>query len=147
MNKYKLLKYLFVVVAILFVAELAYFGFGKGKNSTASSVNNSSASSVNNSQALSVQDIQADPTAYTGTITIIGTMAGVDPNNSKVFGLIDTAEAVACKSTGCANFYLPVKYEGTLPKDWDEVKVTGKFVDGGKLFEASKVDVVRHLNL
>lgn len=139
MNKYKFFKYLFVVVAILFVAELAYFGFIKEKNS--------SALNVKNSPVLSVKDIQADPTAFNGTITIIGTMAAISKDNPKVFGLIDTAEAVACKSTGCANFYLSVRYEGKLPKQWDELKVTGKFVDGGDLFKASKVDVVRHLNL
>ena len=95
---------------------------------------------------LTVNDIQADPTAYKGTITIKGVMAGVSDKDPKIFGLIDTSEAITCKQTGCANFYLPVKYEGTQPKDWDEVNVTGNFINGG-VFVATKVDFQRHLNL
>ena len=86
------------------------------------------------------------PSAYKGTITITGVMAGVSRQDPKVFTIIETSEAKLCKITGCARFYLPVQYEGTPPKVWDEVNVTGSFVEGGRLFQATKVEVLRHLN-
>ena len=94
---------------------------------------------------MSVNDIQADPSAYKGTITINGVMAGVSRQDPKVFAIIETSEAILCKQTGCARFYLPVRYEGTAPKVWDEVNVTGSFVDGGRVFAATKMDVLRQL--
>ncbi len=99
-----------------------------------------------NVSALTVHDIQSNPHASQGTITITGVVAKVVKGKAEVFTLVDTSEARRCKSTGCASFYLPVKFDGSFPKEWDEVTVTGSF-DGGKnaVFVASKVVVVRHL--
>ncbi len=100
---------------------------------------------VKEGEILSVNDIQADPSAYKGTITITGVVAKKSLTNPKVFAIIDTSEAKSCKSTGCAKFYLPVSYEGAIPKEWDEVQITGAIVKSS--FLASKVDILRHLTL
>ncbi len=95
---------------------------------------------------LTVHDIQSNSRASQGMITITGVVARVVKGKTEVFTLVDTSEARRCKSTGCASFYLPVKFDGSFPKEWDEVTVTGSF-DGGKnaVFVASKVLVLRHL--
>lgn len=100
---------------------------------------------VKEGQVLSVADIQSDPFAYKGAITVTGVVAGKAEGDTKVFMMVDTTEAKVCKQTGCAKFYLPVRFEKELPKEWDEVNVTGRFADGKFLFMADKVDVLRHL--
>lgn len=94
---------------------------------------------------LSINDIQADPAAYKGTVTINGVVSGPSRQDPKVFGMIDTNEAILCKTTHCARFYLFVKYEGQFPQTQDEVNVTGEFIENGRMFKAAKVEVVRHL--
>lgn len=99
-----------------------------------------------NNSILCVRDIESKPNAPNGTITITGVVAQIVRGKDKVFALIDTSEARECKSTGCARFYLPVKYEGAFPNKWDEVNVTGTF-EGGKnrVFVATNVAVLQHL--
>lgn len=96
---------------------------------------------------LSVNDIQADPTAYTGAITINGVVAGFSQQDPQLFGILDTAEAKLCKIVTCATFYLPVKYGGNPPRVNDEVNVTGSFGEKGRVFNTKKVEVLRHLDL
>jgi len=48
-------------------------------------------------QALTIEDIQHDPFAYTGEITITGTVAFVDADTA-MFGVKDTAELIYCKN-------------------------------------------------
>ena len=127
-------KYIFALVAIIFIAGIAFVSFSNGKTKT-----------VKEGGVLSVNDIQADPSAYKGTITINGVVAGISPQDQKLFAIIETSEAKICKQTGCARFYLPVQYEGNIPKEWDEVNVTGSFAAGKPIFVATKVDVLRHL--
>ncbi len=55
-----------------------------------------------------------------------------------VFLMVETSEAKICKQIGCARFYLPVKYDGVIPKEWDEVNVTGSFAENGQIFVATK---------
>ena len=130
-------KYIFVLSVIMLIAAAAFTGLSNGKTRT-----------VKEGGILSVNDIQADPSAYKGTITITGVVAGKShfrnlPQN--VFLMVETSEAKLCKQTGCARFYLPVQFEGKMPQEWDEVNVTGSFVENGKPFIATKVDVLRHL--
>jgi hypothetical protein len=103
------------------------------------------AKAPSSSPILSVNEIQADPSAYKGVITITGVVAKIDPSHPDFFALIDTKEAKLCNSTGCANFYLPVQYGGKSPIEWDEVNVTGTFVQDGSQFNATKVEVLKHL--
>lgn len=128
-------KYILVFGAIIAIAAIVILGLGNGKAKT-----------IKVAGILTVNDVQADPLAYKGTITITGVSAGVTRQDPKIFLMVDTAEAKACKSTGCASFYLPVRYEGPIPKQWDEVNVTGSFTQGGRvpLFTAEKVEVLRN---
>ncbi|MBI3377362.1 MAG: hypothetical protein HY035_03020 [Nitrospirae bacterium] len=127
-------KYIFVVMAIILIAGIVFVSLSNGKTKA-----------IKKDGILSVNDIQADPTAYKGTVTITGVVAARPPSDPKIFAIIETTEAKICKQTGCARFYLPVKYEGETPKVWDEVNVTGSFAEGKLLFLATKADVLRHL--
>ncbi|WP_298271123.1 cytochrome c maturation protein CcmE [Geobacter sp.] len=128
-------RYILALAAIVITGiVLAGFSSGMGKK-------------VRTKSVLSVNDIQADPAAYTGTITINGVVAGFSKKDQTIFGLVDTAEAKLCKTVTCGVFYLPVKYTGKAPKEGDEVNVTGSFGEKGRVFNATRVDVLRHLHL
>lgn len=125
-----------LALGAIILVSVAFAGFSSGMGKR-----------VQTKAALSVNDIQADPAAYTGTITINGVVSGFSKQDPKTFAIIDTAEAKLCKIVTCATFYLPVKYAGNAPKEGDEVNVTGSFGEKGRVFNAGKVDVLRHLNL
>ena len=123
----------FTIIAL--VAGPAVTSFGDSRSRT-----------ISGSRILSVAEVQGDPGAYKGVVTITGVVAKFSKEDPKVFAIIDTAEAKHCKSTGCAKFYLPLRYDKQLPKEWDEINATGQFVEkGGLLFEASKIEILRHL--
>ncbi len=109
---------------------------------------NSNASKKKEGGILGVSDVQSDPSSIKGAVVVTGVVARVSEKDRQVFAIVDTDEAKHCKSVGCAKFYLPVRFEGPLPKEWDEVNVTGQIVQqGGLMFQASKLDVVRHLTV
>lgn len=130
-------RYIAVLVAVI-IAGLAFAGLSGGMGAKPSAKDG----------ILSVNDIQADPAAYTGTISINGVVSGLSKEDPKTFAIIDTAEAKLCRTVTCARFYLPVKYDGPAPKIGDEVNVTGALTDTGKgpLFSAQKVEVLHNLS-
>jgi len=95
--------------------------------------------------ALQVNQVAADPSAYSGTITVTGVMAGTSQQDPSVFGIFDLKE-LQCTTPNCNKLYLPVKYQGAMPKPGDEVQVSGSFVpaSGSYLFSATNVKVVRN---
>ncbi len=97
------------------------------------------------SKALSVNDIASDPAAFSGTITITGIMAGVSPQDPRVFGIMDIKE-LQCTTQNCNKVIIPVTCRGKQPVPGDEVRLVGSFVNQGKgyLFAAEKVTVVRN---
>lgn len=121
-------KKIFIAVAVLLAVALSYALFFKG-----------------NSKSLQVNQVAANPSAYSGTITVTGIMAGISPQDPSVFGIFDLKE-LKCKTPNCEKIYLPVKYQGTMPKPGDEVRVSGIFipVSGSYLFSATDVKVVRN---
>ena len=128
-------KHIFILAVILLVAVISFVGLSNGKPKT-----------IKAEGILSVNDIQADPFAYKGNITVTGVVAKVLKQDQKLFAIVDTSEAKTCKSTGCARFYLPVRYEGAMPREWDEVNITGGIVkERGPVFQAIKVEVLKHL--
>ena len=127
-------RHIYISGIIVLILGIFFVGSTNGKTKT-----------PGGSGVLSVSDIQADPSAFKGTITIIGVVAAVFKEDPKLFAIIDTKEAKLCKSTGCAKFYLPVQYERQIPNLWDEVNVTGNFEGGDPNFRAINVDVLRHL--
>ena len=107
---------------------------------------NSNASKKKEGGILGVADIQSDPSSIKGAVVVTGVVARISTRDKQVFALIDTEEAKHCKSTGCAEFSLPFRFSGPMPKEWDEVNATGRIIDqGGLMFQASKLDVLRHL--
>lgn len=125
--------------AIVGVFLLAFVIFG---------CTNSNASKKKGGGIVGVADIQSDPSSFKDTVSVTGVVARVSEKDKQVFALIDTDEAKHCKSISCAKFYLPVQFNGQMPKEWDEVNATGRIVDqGGLMFQASKLDIVRHLTI
>jgi hypothetical protein len=92
---------------------------------------------------LNVNDVRSDPTAFQGTLTIVGIMAAVSPTDPTIFGVMDKSELL-CNSPNCNKFYLPVRYEGPRPAHGDEVEVTGTFTHGGRLLTATAVKTLRN---
>ncbi len=132
---YHMKKTLLFVAILSFIVVIATIELSSGKSKANSK-----------SRMLTVSDVQANPNAYKGSIIITGVVARFSKEDPKLFAIIDTAEAKHCKSLGCAKFSLPIKYEKTMPKEWDEINATGQFVEkGGLLFEATNVEILRHL--
>ena len=121
-------KYIYVLVAVVIGAAVA---FGMVKQGDA--------------KALNVNDIGSDPSAYTGTITVTGIMAGLSESDKSIFGMMDVKE-LQCKSANCNKIFIPIRYSGAMPVVGDEVRATGSFVklDAGYLFDAAKVKVVKN---
>lgn len=121
-------KNIIIAVAVAAVIALSYALFFRG-----------------DATALQVNQVGADPSAYSGTITVSGIMAGTSPQDPSVFGMFDLKE-LQCTTPNCNKLYLPVKYQGAMPKPGDEVLVSGNFINttGGFLFSASSVKVVRN---
>lgn len=119
---------LFIAIALVAGIVLSYALFFRG-----------------NASALQVNQVTADPSAYSGTVTVTGIMAGTSQQDPSIFGMFDLKE-LQCTTPNCNKIYLPVRYQGTMPKPGDEVRVTGNFTqaDGGFLFSASNVKVVRN---
>lgn len=126
-------RYISVLVAVIIVC-LTFAGLSGGMG----------AKPQTSKGILSVNDIQADPAAYSGTITINGVVSGFSKQDPKIFAIVDTAEVKLCRTVSCGRFYLPVKYDGPAPKPGDEVNVTGTLTGTGKgqHFSAQKVEAL-----
>jgi hypothetical protein len=100
------------------------------------------------STALNVNDVAADPTAFTGTITITGIVAGTSQADPTVIGMMDKKE-LQCTTSGCKKVYLPFKAPNYSAVRGDEVRVTGKFATSqfGYLFMADSISVVKRHNI
>jgi len=125
-------KYIVLSVALLVGIALAYALFFRG-----------------NADALQVNQVASDPSAYSGTITVTGIMAGTSPQNPSILGIFDLKE-LNCTTANCNKIYLPVKYQGAMPKLGDEVLISGSFMKmsgGGFIFSASTLKVVRNHSL
>ncbi|MBE0503154.1 MAG: hypothetical protein IBX46_03405 [Desulfuromonadales bacterium] len=101
--------------------------------------------SQGDSDILHVNQVGADPLAYSGTITVTGIMAGVSNSDPSIFGIYDIKE-LQCTTANCNKLYVPVRYQGAMPKVGDEVRVTGSFskVPQGAVFTAEKIKVLRN---
>jgi hypothetical protein len=97
-------------------------------------------------KTLNVNDLRSDPTAYTGALTVTGIMAAVSQHDPRIFGIMDKSELL-CTMPNCNRFLLPIRFVGQRPAYGDEVVVTGTFIEGGRLFTATEVNVVRNHKL
>jgi cytochrome c-type biogenesis protein CcmE len=123
-------KLIIIISAFLIIGGIAFINLKNGHTKSAKSNN-----------ILNVKDIQSDPSAYKGVVIINGVVARVFAKD-RVFLIVDTAEVRLCKTVECGQFYLPVEYNGVLPKVLDEVNITGSFKEGGRVFVADKIDIV-----
>lgn len=121
-------KYIVLATALVVGIALAYGMFFRG-----------------DADALQVNQVASDPAAYSGTITVTGIMAGTSPLNPSIFGIFDLKE-LQCTTPNCNKLYLPVRYQGTMPKLGDEVLVSGSIMNTGEgfIFSASELKVVRN---
>ncbi len=81
--------------------------------------------------------------ALPGTLEVVGVVARRDAV-SGTFSLIDREEFRKCRSVGCANFLLPVRWSGKLPLITSVVKVSGtvRETKEGKFLFAASVEAV-----
>jgi len=121
-------KYIVLAAALVVGIALAYGMFFRG-----------------DAAALQVNQVAADPAAYSGTITVSGIMAGTSPQNPNIFGIFDLKE-LNCTTPNCNKLYLPVRYQGPMPKLGDEVLISGSILNTGEgfIFSASDLKVVRN---
>lgn len=101
--------------------------------------------SMNEAKALNVNDVGNDPSSFKGPITITGIMGGVSQQDPSIFGIMDIKE-LQCTTANCNKLFIPIKYQGQIPKLGDEVRVSGSFIKepDGYLFTAQQVKVVRN---
>ena len=78
-----------------------------------------------------------------GALEVVGVVARRDAS-AGTFSLVDREEFKKCRSVGCANFLLPVRWSGKLPSISAVVKVTGTVRDNkeGKFLFAASVEAV-----
>ncbi len=78
-----------------------------------------------------------------GTLEVVGVVARCDAS-AGTFSLIDREEFRKCRSVGCANFLLPVRWNGKLPSITSIVEVSGTVKDTkeGKFLFAASVEAV-----
>ena len=108
-----------IVLVVLFAAVCFFLGCGDG--------------SGEGPAVLSINDIQSDPLAFVGEITISGVAAAFSETDGDYFGVMDTAELIACKDLNCGAFTLSARYAGEdpLPDLADIVDITGSFEQNG----------------
>ena len=130
-------RHFYALAAMMLLATLILFG-----------CSNPTASKEKEGGILSVADLESNPSSLKGSLTVTGVVARVSEKDKKLFAIIDTDEAKDCKSIGCAKFYLPIRFDGPIPQEWDEVKLTGRIVDEkGLVFKAVSCDVLGRLSV
>ena len=97
-------------------------------------------------EGLSVSDVQHDPFAFTGEITINGTVAHFAQDNPNLFGVMDTEELLQCGRFDCGAWIMPSLFAGSeLPalQQGDTVIMTGQFtrMDDMVVFQVTDMDV------
>jgi hypothetical protein len=89
-------------------------------------------------KTMNVLDFVKNPTPIEKKVSLVGIVAPVRANDAKVFALQDVREAT-CKSKGCENVLLPVRYEGEMPRPGETVTVAGTLDLSKNCFVAAKV--------
>jgi len=81
--------------------------------------------------------------SFPNTLEVVGVVARRHTSAGS-FSLIDREEFRKCRSVGCANFLLPVRWSGKLPSITSVVKVKGavRETKEGKFIFAESVEAV-----
>jgi len=90
---------------------------------------------------LMVDELKSRPERFAKEITVSGVVGGTN-NSRKQFGLVDTREVNKCGTVECAEFVLPVSWEGEMPHVGEAVTVFGRVEgsDSGFVLRASEVN-------
>ncbi|MCL2402724.1 MAG: hypothetical protein FWC86_00565 [Coriobacteriia bacterium] len=117
-----------LIVLVALMLSVAIFTFGCGDD------------------GFSVSEVQHDPFAFTGEITINGTVASFSPDDPNLFGVMDTNELMQCGRFDCGAWIMPTLYSGghtPTVSQGDNVVLTGEFVNIGGMvtFQVTNVDV------
>lgn len=94
-------------------------------------------------KVVQVDDLADKPESYKGEIVLKAAVARVGKTKG-VFAAIDYREFKKCRELDCAKHYLPVKFDGDIPKPETLVQLEGQVVKGekGLVFEAKKLKVI-----
>jgi len=95
-----------------------------------------------NAKVQSVRGLQTNSGAYQGTVTIGGVVAMISRNDPKMFAVMDFDD-VRDNVPPEKRLYMPVRYEGTIPRVGEPVNITGSFAEGTKYFTATNVTIRR----
>jgi len=81
--------------------------------------------------------------SFPASLEVVGVVAKRN-TSAGTFSLIDREEFRKCRSVGCANFLLPVRWSGKLPSITSVVKVKGavRETKEGKFIFAESVEAV-----
>jgi hypothetical protein len=126
----------FFQVGLLFLLIVTYVGCNNQNQ-------NSSDTSIDIQAALSVDDAVRNLKPDTTVCTVIGVVQTVTPNND-LLTLIDVEEYKICGLSDCC-LYMPVRWQGEMPKIEDIVTVQGTIEATGSdmVFTANKLQVDR----
>ncbi len=127
-----------VVVAGIAYAFLSYAGAtGETRETPVAEREATAAATVD------VDDLADKPESFTGEIVLQATVARLSKSQG-VFAAIDYREFKKCHELDCAKHYLPVQYDGEIPKPETSVQMKGRVVKGekGLVFEAEKLEVI-----
>jgi len=88
-------------------------------------------------------DVVKSAKSLPDTLEVVGVVAKRS-TSAGTFSLIDREEFRKCRSVGCANFLLPVRWGGKLPSITSAVKVKGAVRDTkeGKFLFAESVEAI-----
>jgi hypothetical protein len=94
-------------------------------------------------KSVSVNELASNPSAYTGSVTLIGVVGTITPG--KGFTLVDTREYRACGLsclTEAGTKIIPVRWNGTPPAVEQTVTIEGELrrENKGFTFVARKID-------
>ena len=90
-----------------------------------------------------VNELMQSDSLPSGLVQLEGIVSGASPEEQRM-ALIDVSEFQACGVTTCASLYLPVQWNGPLPKIEEQVQIKGRIQDesGNLIFVAEALQKV-----
>jgi hypothetical protein len=130
-----------VSLAVVAVVVLGAGGFLWASHPGRSTDAATTATTPSPARVLAVDDLQQSPERFSGPIRVLGVVGGTK-GSDQMFGLVDTREVEKCGTTTCAEFLLPVRWSGAMPKTGDRVTVSGKIQRSaqGLILQATAID-------
>ena len=105
------------------------------------------ATGCSSQEGFSVSQVQGDPLAFSGEITMNGTVSAFSDDDPNLFAVMDTDELMQCGRFDCGAWQMPTLFVGLegLPviNQGDNVVMTGEFTQFSDMvvFQANNVTV------